>query len=144
MCIKKEGDFVRGIFHWKILAVGFALLFALSGFLYAEQVEHHGQQVEQNGTTTDCIACHDGSIAKNVSVCTVKCGFNDSHSVFKDYPPRGKEGSYVPVNSLQEKGIQLVNGKVACISCHDLKKTGKYRLVIDNEKSRLCFACHIQ
>lgn len=109
----------------------------------AERVAHYGQMVENNGGPNDCIVCHDGLIAPDAHYCTVECGFGASHSIFKEYPPRSKEGSYAPVESLQEKGMRLFNGKVSCVSCHDLRKSTKYHLIMDNSRSALCFSCHL-
>ena len=55
-----------------------------------------------------------------------------------------KESFYAPVGSLQGKGIRLFNGKLSCVSCHDLKNSTKYNLVMDNSSSALCFSCHIK
>ena len=119
------------------------LLYVLKTGVGAEQVEHHGQTVDYSDNPNDCIVCHDGIIAPDAGYCTVGCGFSSSHSILKDYPPRQKEDSYVPVESLQGKGIRLFDGKVGCVSCHDLKKTSEYHLVIDNDGSALCYSCHI-
>jgi predicted CXXCH cytochrome family protein len=109
----------------------------------AEMVSHHTVTVEANGLAYACISCHDGKAAKHVSFCTVKCDYSSSHAVLKKYPPPGKAASYAPVAALQAKGIKLEDGKVTCISCHDLRKTGRYHLVMDNKQSKLCFVCHV-
>lgn len=119
------------------------LLYLLTDGVYAEQVAHHGQIVDNSGDPKECIACHDGLIAPQAHYCTVECGFGTSHSILKDYPPREKESFYKPVESLQEKGIRLFDGKVICVSCHDLRITTKYHLIIDNSGSALCYSCHI-
>jgi len=109
----------------------------------AEMVSHHTVTVEANGLADVCISCHDGKTAKHVSFCTVKCDYSSSHVVFKIYPQAGKAARYAPAAALQAKGIKLEDGKVTCISCHDLRKPGRYHLVMDNTKSRLCFVCHV-
>ncbi len=108
----------------------------------AEKIAHHGMIVENTGSPYDCIACHDGLVASQAHFCTVECGFGTSHSISKAYPPRLKEDSYAPIESLQKKGIRLFNGKVSCVSCHDLKKSTKDHLIIDNGGSNLCYSCH--
>lgn len=112
--------------------------------LRAEQIPHHGESVNPRGSSEECLACHDGLIAGNVPVCTVDCSFNSAHPLSHRYPPRGKEGSFRPADSLKEAGIELVDGKVACISCHNLGNPGKGHLVMDNAGSRLCAACHVK
>lgn len=119
------------------------LLYFLKDGISAEQIDHHGQMVDYSSDPNDCIVCHDGVIAPESHSCTVECGFGGSHSILKEYPPLMKESSYASVESLQEKGIRLYNGRVVCVSCHDLRKTTKYHLVMDNSGSALCYACHI-
>lgn len=108
----------------------------------AEPIDHHGLAV-QDDSRVDCLGCHDGSLGKAVEVCSVGCGFKTSHTVLTEYPPRGRARDYAPVAALAAKGIRLVNGKITCISCHDLRKPGKH-LVMDNTGSRLCLACHVR
>jgi predicted CXXCH cytochrome family protein len=108
----------------------------------AETVSHHTTTVEANGRAAVCISCHDGKTAKHVSFCAAKCDYAGSHAVMKDYPPAGRADKFAPATVLQAKGINLEDGKVTCISCHDLRKTGRYHLVMSNKQSRLCLACH--
>lgn len=123
-----------------------ALILLLNLFMRrasADQVAHSGQIIENSGDPADCIICHDGVIAPEARYCTVDCGFATPHSILKEYPPRFKESSYASLESLQEKGIRLFNGKITCISCHDLKKTTKYHLIMENSGSALCYSCHV-
>jgi len=121
------------------------LLFVCSPvLLHAERIEHHGVTVEAEADARDCISCHDGSLGHNVSFCTVQCGFKTSHSILKEYPPRGKERLFAPVAAVKAKGIKFIDGKVTCISCHNLKNPNEHHLVMDNSGSRLCLACHIK
>lgn len=128
------------------VTVSFLLVFLLCLLnvgVSAEQVDHHGQMVDVGGDPRNCTVCHDGLVAQDARYCRVECGFGSSHSILKEYPPRMNESSYAPVESLQEKGIRLFNGKVSCESCHDLKKSTEYHLIMDNSGSVLCFSCHI-
>jgi predicted CXXCH cytochrome family protein len=127
-----------------VLVVVFIIFFTQKRALHSEQLEHHGQLVQVEADLNDCIVCHDGTIAPNSAYCTVKCNCKSPHSVLKDYPPRGKENQYLPISALEEKGIRLFNGKITCVSCHDLTNPEKYHLVISNSESRLCFSCHIK
>jgi len=112
--------------------------------LFAEQVEHHGLQVDAEASLQICISCHDGSISHNVSFCTAKCAFNTPHAVLKDYPPRGEKKKFAPTATVLSQGIRLASGQITCISCHNLKNPAKSHLVIDNESSKLCLICHIK
>jgi predicted CXXCH cytochrome family protein len=109
----------------------------------AEVISHHTAMVEANGPAHLCISCHDGTSAKHVSFCTVKCEFSGSHALLKNYPPARKANAYAPAAVLQAKGLKLENGKVTCISCHDLRKPSRYHLVLENTESRLCLVCHV-
>jgi hypothetical protein len=110
----------------------------------AELVEHHGQQVDAGIPGTECLACHDGTVANVVSSCTVKCDFGSSHPIFKEYPPRGKETEFAPLGKISEDGIRLENGQVTCVSCHNLKNPAAYHLVLPNNGSALCLICHVK
>jgi len=109
-----------------------------------ELISHHSFTTEANGPAYDCISCHDGSLAHIVSYCTVMCNFSTSHSIFKRYPPPGKEREYAPAASLAAAGIKLEKGQVTCISCHDLKNPGENHLVRLRGEKNLCRVCHIK
>ena len=119
------------------------LLYLTSDGVSAGQIAHNGWMVNDSGDPSECIVCHDGSTASIAHYCTVDCSVVTPHSIMKDYPPVLKEDSYAPVKSLEEKGIRLFNGKLGCVSCHDLKKTKKSHLIMDNAGSALCFSCHL-
>lgn len=106
-------------------------------------VDHHGHQVESVDDTFTCIACHDGHIAGSVRVCTVSCDFRTPHSLFRSYPPEGKEELFAPEDEIKAKGILLAEGKVICQSCHDLRNPKKNHLALESQKSNLCMACHL-
>lgn len=105
-------------------------------------VQHHGLTAESDGTSAQCLACHDGSTAGAVSYCTVQCDFrSSSHAIEKHYPPRKNRDSYAPVSDVTAKGVKLVNGKVTCISCHDLRNPARRHLIVNSVKE-LCMICH--
>ncbi len=112
--------------------------------LRAEEVEHHGVRADANGTLAHCVSCHDGSVAHKVSFCTVQCSALTSHPVLKQYPPRGQASSYAPAAAVIAKGIKLPDGKVSCISCHNIRVPEKNHLAMDNRGSKLCLTCHIR
>lgn len=116
-----------------------AVLIAVSPAI-AEQVEHHGKIVDEEGTARSCLSCHDGSLAGNITVCTVQCEIT-SHPIMKRYPPSGKGADYASLAEVTAKGVRIVNGMVTCISCHDLKKQVKNHVVLD-EDGRHCTICH--
>jgi len=112
--------------------------------LSAEQVMHHGFQVEVESKLRICMSCHDGSVSHGVRFCTAKCAYNTPHSVLKKYPLSGDEKRFAPAKTLRSSGIKLVKGMVTCVSCHNLKNPEKAHLVMDNKGSKLCLTCHIK
>ena len=121
-----------------------SLLLVGVGVLRAEEVEHYGAMVDRRAGIEECIACHDGSIAKAAVYCIEDCSLLTPHSVLRRYPPQGREAAYRPVESLREAGIVLVDGMVVCVSCHNLGNPPPYHLAVESVASRLCLACHIQ
>ncbi len=124
------------------LALVFSALLPAGSF--GGQVPHHGRMAESEGTATHCLGCHDGLSAKAVSYCTVNCDVTSgSHAIEVKYPPSKKRNSYAPVEAVTAKGVKLVNGKVTCISCHDLKNPARFHL-IKNSTRELCSVCHFR
>jgi predicted CXXCH cytochrome family protein len=110
----------------------------------AEQVEHHGVMIESEGTSSQCLSCHDGISATAVSYCTVKCDFrSSSHAIEREYPPGKNRDSYATAAAVTEKGVKLIEGKVTCISCHDLKNPARRHLITKSVKE-LCLICHFK
>ncbi len=134
------GIFARTVFCTAWLTAG---MMHSGSVVRAEEVQHHGLKADANGTLSYCISCHDGSVAHNVSFCTVQCSAATSHSVLKHYPPLGKESFFASAATVKAKGIKLPNGKVSCISCHNIRVPAKNHLAIDNRGGRLCLTCHI-
>lgn len=122
--------------------LGVALCGPLAG-VSAQQAGHYGGNIPDNGDPVNCIVCHDGLIASPAHFCTVECGFVAPHSILKEYPPRLRQDAYAPLETLKDKGIRLFNGKVSCVSCHDLNKNDKNHLIMDNSRSALCLSCHL-
>jgi len=124
-----------------VLAAG---ILCIAFELSAEEVQHHGLSVEADGTLVQCVSCHDGSVAHNVSFCTSQCSAATPHSVLKLYPPAGKIASFASLAEVRAKGIKFDNGRITCISCHNLHNPAKNHLVMENRGSRLCMTCHIR
>ena len=127
-----------GVFRWLTTV----LLVLQAGFSGAEPVDHHGLQVDPRAGAHACIACHDGLIATEAHYCMVNCSFRTPHPISVPYPSQDRDASYLPQDSLERAGIVLVDGKVVCVSCHNLNNPVRYHLVMDNAGSQLCYACH--
>ena len=122
---------------------GIICLLGMTGGAAAAQVDHHGGRVDDNASAEKCLTCHDGSMAKIVSFCTVKCDFKTAHSLFKHYPPRRRAGDFAPASTVKAKGIRLQHRKVTCVSCHNLQNRSAYHLVGTNNEKNICTICHI-
>lgn len=105
-----------------------------------------------DATTRRCLACHDGTAAMTGDLPVPHSGRIggrigeriSSHPIGVAYPPvprPGGEGDYVPLGMLDSR-IQLFEGRVGCLSCHDLFSGEEKLLVMPNRESRLCYSCH--
>lgn len=121
-----------------------SLLTAGAESVCAETVDHHGFTVDLRAGVEDCVVCHDGSIAKNVVYCLKDCSIMTPHAVNRRYPPPGREAAYRPAAFLQEAGIDLVDGMVVCVSCHNIANQSPYHLAVGIAASGLCLTCHVQ
>lgn len=136
---------MRKILYLFSLLLALVLMAVMLKSPYAEQVEHHGYVVNSQGVATECLTCHDGTAAKSVSNCLgINCITGGSHPVDRPYPPEGKESSYAPVDQVTMTQIKLDEGKVTCISCHDLKNPLPQHPAVNNDGSRLCLTCHLK
>ena len=108
----------------------------------AELVAHHGTNVEADAPVSECILCHDGFTATYITMCVNNCNRRNSHPVLRDYPPDGKQKEYFSLETISSRGVPLEDGKITCISCHELRNNTPFHLRFDNYRSRLCFACH--
>lgn len=98
-----------------------------------------------------CLSCHDGvnaSEAQNMTSWNRGAGFNGpvsgNHPIGMPYPnrpSRGVEAGFRPA-SLLPREMQLPNGVVSCVSCHNLYGREKDLLSVPIEGSELCFTCH--
>ncbi|MBI5049258.1 MAG: cytochrome c3 family protein [Deltaproteobacteria bacterium] len=98
-----------------------------------------------------CLMCHDASLGKDALVAKVKAGgeydhgtnVGLSHPIGVSYIETSTKypGAYKKVGQLKPE-IRLFNGLVGCGSCHNPYSKGHFELVMSNEYSALCFACH--
>lgn len=113
--------------------------------LCGEEIAHHGFQVKSEGSYQECLSCHDGVAAKEMAPCMTEiCTLKSEHPVDRPYPPPTKMREYAPAAVAEMAGVKLINGRIDCISCHDLLNTNRYHLRIEDIKSRLCLTCHLK
>ena len=122
-----------------------ALALASGVGLCGDETEHHGFMVNADGNYRECLACHDGVIAKAMASCITEiCVMKTDHPVDRPYPPPSKMQKFTPAAVAEMAGVKLINGRIDCISCHDLRKTSQYHLRIEDIRSKLCLACHLK
>ncbi len=95
------------------------------------------------GVTTmkECLDCHNGIMAKAITLCLGnECLYTKNHSLMHLYPPIGKERLYAPRSEIERAGCILENGKITCLSCHDLTKPPPH---VIRQGDQLCLICHI-
>lgn len=101
-----------------------------------------------NGLDTasrQCLACHDGMIAADAGagLRLSSTMFSTNHPVGMEYPSDLAAGRLsLHTRDTRDARIRLVDGVVGCSSCHSLYSDHRRLLVIDNDESQLCMACH--
>lgn len=125
-----------------VLSLSLAAVPATVSQSFGQWVDHHGLAVAVASDYWECLSCHDGMLAPAVLYCTGNCDFKASHSIMRVYPPYGREKEYVPVEDVLAAGVRLFQGRIGCISCHNLENKNRYHLVVETSGSKLCYTCH--
>ncbi len=101
-----------------------------------------------DGESERCMSCHDGTVASEGAVRTGPPGpmnamrlIGGQHPIGVTHRSRGIGDHLVPAIRL-DPAIRLYDGRVGCGSCHSPYAEGEAMLVMSNERSRLCLACH--
>jgi predicted CXXCH cytochrome family protein len=89
-----------------------------------------------------CLTCHDGTVAQDVLVPAGRAGALGDHPIDVDYEAsRGRGQLLRPVAELPPS-LPLVNGKVACTTCHAPDSPEPGHTAVTMRRSTMCFACH--
>jgi predicted CXXCH cytochrome family protein len=93
--------------------------------------------------STECLSCHDGTLSKTPQVEVTQGVWQhgsgqESHPIGVEYP---RSGDFQYPESLPGE-IRLFDGKVGCLSCHEMYSKENNKLALNNNRSRLCFSCH--
>lgn len=103
--------------------------------------------------SNECLACHDGVMAQNFKIRIKNNPDNrvlslediiGGHPVGMEYDrylsgSKGKE--YRNEVKFTSEAV-FAEGKIGCLTCHNPLNTAKGHLVMNNDKSELCFSCH--
>ncbi|MEW6290916.1 MAG: cytochrome c3 family protein [Thermodesulfobacteriota bacterium] len=114
----------------------------------------YGQELDE--TSKNCISCHDGTYGSSVSIssgvwqhggnyASAGVGLDRKHPIGIDYEEaRAKHGRKTDLRPLAmvDPRIQLYDGRLGCGTCHNPYSHLDKDLVMSNERSALCFACH--
>ena len=109
-----------------------------------------GQIVEIDTFSVGCLSCHDGitAPARDIRIKNDTDPGVSIQSVLGSHPIGMNYGSYAyarrEYKSLQalDPNMTLIDGKVGCLTCHNPLNPEKNHLAMNNDNSRLCFACH--
>ena len=100
---------------------------------------------DMDNFSIQCMTCHEllaGDLQVRVSGRVMRHDGNRvNHPVGLRYADSVSFGGYRPAARLQ-RAIQLPDGKLSCISCHQGYSERHGGLVIDNAEDQLCFSCH--
>lgn len=116
-------------------------------YIFDEEPEPVFNAAGVDPLSRDCLGCHDGTRASDVSV-TVK---NDpmrrmrqnlkDHPIGMDYAAyQGASRDFKPI--FGNSKMVLVDGKVGCLTCHDPLNQERGHLVMRDQRSSLCLTCH--
>lgn len=112
---------------------------------------------ELDAASLVCLSCHDGTVARDVYAGAHAMNWSDRSAA--GAPPRASRLTNHPVGIRYPDGradyassaavtsdgrIKLPGGRIQCTTCHDPHNTRRIpgMLVIPNDRSRLCLACH--
>lgn len=91
-------------------------------------------------TMAECLACHTDGDVKPINVCLGDhCLYAENHPLLHLYPPPGKERSFAMAGEITQAGCILEEGRITCLSCHDLTKPAPHLI---RTGDALCLICH--
>lgn len=102
--------------------------------------------VEIDALSLQCMSCHD-SQTDSAGVRVGRTGIMRhssgaaNHPIGIRYPLFSSTNALRPRNMLP-KVIVLPDGKISCVSCHEVYKQEHGKLVMSNQGSALCLQCH--
>jgi len=95
-----------------------------------------------------CLACHGGNLSGDAAVSIGRAGIlrhssgNAPHPIGRSYRNASRNGGFRPEAQLAQRNIQLSDGKISCISCHQAYGKNHGKLTTSNDRSALCLSCH--
>ena len=124
----------------KLTGIIVFMIFYLSNQTFAYDNQYHAEFANGILTMKECMNCHSKSKVKSVTICVSNnCLYSMDHSLMHVYPPKGQADKYASLSEITQAGCILENGKVTCLSCHDLTKPPPHLI---QEGDKLCLICH--
>jgi hypothetical protein len=105
-----------------------------------------------DSVSAQCLACHDGVTARDpVNPTSSEGGGFDLFDQHRNHPVgipnwkgwRKHSGVSYRLPPLVSEEVRLPEGKVSCVSCHDLYSNLADKLAVPIERSMLCLTCHV-
>lgn len=93
-----------------------------------------------------CLTCHDGISAGDSPVGKPEAKYSHGDELRLSHPIGvlyEETPAYRRIKELPA-GIRLFAGRVGCASCHNPYSKRHFELVMSNERSALCLACHLK
>nr|MBF0223655.1 cytochrome C [Desulfobulbaceae bacterium] len=128
----------------ELLAAGISVIvFFTVTACVVTKAAHHGFLLDAADSQA-CVECHYGTGDLGVGPGLKKCSadLERSHPVNMAYPPAGKDKLFNSAAFIREKGLELTDGKMICLSCHNLRRGLAKHLAVTNSGSQLCLTCH--
>lgn len=112
------------------------------------QAQHAGGSLDSESRR--CLGCHDGVNAIEKAGGSGSSGlgqfgaFGSEHPIGVVYSPagRGHRSARLRPSGLLPDTIRLPQGRVSCVSCHNLYARNEHLLSASMDQSALCFTCH--
>lgn len=102
--------------------------------------------IESDSYSLHCMGCHS-SLGGALGVSINRNGVmrhasgDANHPIGRRYRDAARSGGFRPENSLS-RAVMLPGGKISCVSCHRGYNRDHGKLVMSNDRSKLCFHCH--
>jgi predicted CXXCH cytochrome family protein len=111
---------------------------------------YHSDHEDSDAETPSevCLDCHSRtgggrSTSLQVSLVTTPPQFHEEAThPFGIEVPLGSNGGLIAMRDPLDPRIRLIDGKIECLTCHDLTETAKDALVRFDSKYDLCLGCH--
>lgn len=125
-----------------VLAAGLVLAGAASGGDVAVPtgVCELGRADRGRTPAVRCMGCHDGSAGPGVEFRMRAGGPGFDHPVDVDYGSAALRDPRLVAGAQLPRELVLVDGRVACTTCHDGASTERAHVV--RSKQELCITCH--